>query len=173
MSQPIIGLQYTFKLGLDDRTNPGRFKTSPTIGTSDFFVSVNGGVLTVLTNTPTVTPSGSAIVAITLTASEMWAPDPVVFGTSSASQWNDVIVPVYTVTDSIYLMKIAGLLGIDMSSLGTVGARSPVNAMRILRNRVTTSGQITVYAEDDTTAVWTGGITASTSSALITEIDPA
>lgn len=72
------------------------------------------------------------------------------------------------------VQRMANMLAVDFSSVSVaIGARSPINAMRILRNRVTTSGQITVYAEDDTTAVWTGGITASTSAQLVTEIDPA
>lgn len=174
MSQPIVGQQYTFKLGLDNRASAGHFKAAPTIGTSDFRVSINGGVLTTLTNVPTATPSGSAIVAVTLTASEMWAPDPVVFGTSSASEWNDVIVPIYTMTDCFYLMKLASILGVDMSSLGTVGARSPINAFRAIRNRITSSGQVmAVYAEDDTTAVWTATLTTNASADPIVESNPA
>lgn len=72
------------------------------------------------------------------------------------------------------LQAASNLLATDMSSItGTIAARSPVNALRILRNRVTTSGQLTVYAEDDTTAVWTGALTSHSSASLIVESNPA
>lgn len=69
--------------------------------------------------------------------------------------------------------RAANLLTVDMSSLSeAVAARSPVNALRTLRNRITTSGFITVFGEDDTTAVWTGAITTA-SAAPILEVNPA
>ena len=72
------------------------------------------------------------------------------------------------------LQAASNLLATDMSSItATIAARSPVNALRILRNRVTTSGQLTVYGEDDTTAVWTGALTANASASLIVESNPA
>lgn len=71
------------------------------------------------------------------------------------------------------IQRMANLLSVDMSSISVpINARSPVNALRILRNRVTTSGQLVVYGEDDVTAVWTGAVTAAGSASLITEIDP-
>jgi len=71
--------------------------------------------------------------------------------------------------------KMANMQAVDISSLtATIAARSPANAYRAVRNRVTTSGTIvTVYAEDDTTAVWTGTITVNASADPIVEINPA
>lgn len=70
--------------------------------------------------------------------------------------------------------KMANLLAVDMSSLtATVAARSPINALRVLRNRVTTSGGLTVYAENDSTAVWTGDLTTNSSADPIIESNPA
>mgnify|MGYP001583982489 CR=1 FL=1 len=71
------------------------------------------------------------------------------------------------------IQQISNMLATDMSSISaTVAARSPINAMRILRNRVTTSGFVTVYAENDSTAVWTGTITTNASGDPIVEMDP-
>lgn len=61
----------------------------------------------------------------------------------------------------------------DMSLLSGIAARSPLNALRVLRNRITTSGGLTIYAEDDTTAVWTAALTSNASAAPIVESDPA
>jgi hypothetical protein len=68
----------------------------------------------------------------------------------------------------------ARFLGVDMGSISPVAARSPLNALRALRNRVTTSGSIlTVYGENDSTAVWTAALTVNASASLIVESDPA
>ena len=48
-----------------------------------------------------------------------------------------------------------------------------MNALRAIRNRVTTSGFITVYADNDSTAVWTAAITTNASANPIVEQDPA
>jgi hypothetical protein len=71
--------------------------------------------------------------------------------------------------------RLANLFTVDLSSLSiAVNARSPANALRAVRNRVTTSGTVmTVYGEDDTTAVWTGTITTNASADPIVEVNPA
>ena len=71
-------------------------------------------------------------------------------------------------------MYRASMLAVDMSSVNPVAARSPINALRGLRNRVTSSGSVlTVYAENDSTAVWTSTLTVNASASLIVESDPA
>ena len=174
MSQPTIASTYQFRVSLVDSSNPGQFKTAPTIGTSDFCISINGAAFAKLTVPATVTPSGTAIVQITLSASEMWAPDPVVFGTSSSHQWSDIMVDIHTMNDSFYLMKMANMFSVDMSSLSGVANRSTANALRSLRNRVTSSGSIlTVFGEDDSTKVWTATLTVNASATPVVEVDPA
>lgn len=63
------------------------------------------------------------------------------------------------------------LLNRDMSAVSDTNARSPLNALRVLRNRSTAAGN--VYKEDDTTVAWTFTPTTSASAEPITEIDPA
>lgn len=59
------------------------------------------------------------------------------------------------------------LLKRDMSAVSGESARSPINALRALRNKVTnTGGTLTVFKEDDTTSAWT----AADNSDI--EIDP-
>lgn len=66
------------------------------------------------------------------------------------------------------------LLKIDMSTITGESARSPINALRTMRNRVTISGTtLTVYEEDDVTIAWTGTITTDASADPITAVDPA
>jgi hypothetical protein len=62
-------------------------------------------------------------------------------------------------------------LGRDMSLVSGAAARSPLNALRSMRNRVGISGgTMTVYQEDDSTSAWTGVVTGTPS---VTQIDPA
>lgn len=66
------------------------------------------------------------------------------------------------------------LLAKDMSAVSaTIAARSPLNALRALRNRVdTSSGTLIVFEEDDATAAWSASITQNESAAPIVEVDP-
>lgn len=61
----------------------------------------------------------------------------------------------------------------NFGSVSGASDRSTLNALRVLRNRVTTSGMVTVYAENDTTAVWTAAITVDSLAGPIVEADPA
>lgn len=65
------------------------------------------------------------------------------------------------------------LLKRDMSAVTGESARSPLNALRALRNKVSISGgTVTVTKEDDTTSAWTAVATTSPSADPITSIDP-
>lgn len=63
------------------------------------------------------------------------------------------------------------LLKRDMSAVTGEAARSPLNALRFLRNKWSISaGTLTVTKEDDATSAWTATVTGS---AAVTVIDPA
>jgi hypothetical protein len=65
------------------------------------------------------------------------------------------------------------LLNRDMSAVTVTNARSPINALRWLRNRWSNSGgTLTVYAEDDTTTAWTATTTTAASDP-VDSVDPA
>lgn len=66
------------------------------------------------------------------------------------------------------------LLTRNMALVAGEAARSPLNALRALRNRVSISGTtLTVTREDDTTAAWTAAVTTDAQAAPITGVDPA
>lgn len=62
----------------------------------------------------------------------------------------------------------------DWSSVTGEAARSVLNALRILRNKVSESGgTLTVTKEDDAATAWTAAVTTDAAAHPITEIDPA
>lgn len=66
------------------------------------------------------------------------------------------------------------LLKLDLSTVTGEAARSVLNAVRLLRNKVSiAAGTMTVRKEDDTTSAWTAAVTTDAAADLITTIDPA
>lgn len=64
------------------------------------------------------------------------------------------------------------LLKRDMSAVTGESARSPLNALRAIRNKVAiSSGTMTVYKEDDSTSAWSAAVTTGSSDPL-SSIDP-
>ena len=62
----------------------------------------------------------------------------------------------------------------DMSAVTGEAARSPLNAIRFLRNRwVVSAGTLTVMEEDDTTTAWTATVSATASADAIIGTEPA
>lgn len=65
------------------------------------------------------------------------------------------------------------LLNRDMAAVSVTNTRSPINALRLFRNRAAIAGgTLTVYEEDDSTPAWTGAVTTAAGNP-ISEIDPA
>lgn len=66
------------------------------------------------------------------------------------------------------------LLNRDMSAVSDTTARSPLNALRILRNKMSVSGgTLTVTKEDDSTTAWTAAVTGDAAADPIVGVDPA
>lgn len=66
------------------------------------------------------------------------------------------------------------LLNRDMSAVSDTNARSPLNALRLLRNKWTSSaGTLTVYKENDSTSAWTGTLTGDAAADPVVGSDPA
>jgi hypothetical protein len=66
------------------------------------------------------------------------------------------------------------LLNRDMSLVADTNDRSPLNALRFLRNKWSLSGtSLTVTKEDDTAAAWTATVTAAPGADPISGSDPA
>lgn len=93
--------------------------------------------------------------------------DTAEIGTAGAGLTN-ITLPAATVT-----AVADGLLKRDMSAVSGEAARSPLNALRLLRNKWTLSGgTLTVTEEDDTTTAWTAPVTTDGAAEPVTGIDP-
>lgn len=56
---------------LEDLSNEGRIKLSPTLAAGDVKISIDNGALANITTLPSEAPSGSGIIDVDLTAGEM------------------------------------------------------------------------------------------------------
>lgn len=68
---PVKNEDFIIRVALNDFSNPGSFKSNPTIAAGDFKVSIDGGALANLATLPSVSPASSIWVLITLSAAEM------------------------------------------------------------------------------------------------------
>jgi hypothetical protein len=66
------------------------------------------------------------------------------------------------------------LLNRDMSAVSDTNARTPLNAMRLLRNKWTSAaGTLTVTKENDTTTAWTSTLSGDAAADPVVGSDPA
>lgn len=103
-------------------------------------------------------------------------------GITAAKIATDAITAAKIAADAIGASELAadavteivdGLLKRDMSAVTGESARSPLNALRQLRNKVAIdTGVLTVYKEDDTTAAWTADVVGTTGADPVTSVDP-
>lgn len=79
----------------------------------------------------------------------------------------------YALTTGERTSIATSLLTLDLATITGEAARSVLNAIRAIRNRVAVgAGTMTVYEEDDTTAAWTAAITTDAAADPVTQIDP-
>lgn len=95
---PKRGEDFIIRIGLADMGVPGSYKSSPTIAAGDFKVDKDGGGLTNLNTLPTVDPTGTVCVKITLSATEMTADvvTLVCIDQTSPKEWADLIMSIPT-----------------------------------------------------------------------------
>jgi len=92
MTDPLIGVAYTFTAYLDDALSPGMLCIDPPLAIGDVQVSLDNGALTNITTLPVVTPAGSSAVVVTLSIAEMTVVDQVaVFFHDPDGVWGDQI----------------------------------------------------------------------------------
>jgi hypothetical protein len=85
-----------------------------------------------------------------------------------------VVIALYPQEAGDFNTLVDDLLKRDMSAVTGESARSPLNAMRLLRNKASISaGTLTVTKEDDSTSAWTAAVTATPGANPITAVDPA
>jgi len=78
------------------------------------------------------------------------------------------------VTAPTALENADALLNRDMSAVSDTTARSPLNALRLLRNKWSVAGStMTVTKEDDTTSAWTSTVSSDAAADPVIGSDPA
>ena len=95
---PVKGEDFICYIALRNAADSSSFKASPTIASGDFKVSKDGGTLANLTTLPTVEPTGSVMVKITLSATEMTADNVTVVGIDQTAikEWADFVLSIPT-----------------------------------------------------------------------------
>jgi len=67
------------------------------------------------------------------------------------------------------------LLNRDLSAVTVTNSRSPINGIRLLRNKWSLTaipGSLVVYEEDDTTIAWQAPVTTDPAAEPVTSVDP-
>jgi hypothetical protein len=95
---PVKNEDFVLRIPLQDMNNNGSFKASPTIAAGDFKVDKDGAGLTNLTTLPTVEPSGSVLVKVSLSATEMNADvvTLVAIDQTNPKEWADFVLSIPT-----------------------------------------------------------------------------
>lgn len=97
---PKKGEDFEFLISLKDFSNPGSFKTNPTIAAGDFKITKDGGALANLTTLPVVEPASSAVVKVVLSSTEMNADKLMVI-------WQDQTAPKEWCDDALAILTTA------------------------------------------------------------------
>jgi hypothetical protein len=114
---------------------------------------------------------------VTLDATDTATVGPlVVRGTAAATDDVELLCFVVAIPATVptAIENADALLKRDMSAVSGEASRSPLNALRFLRNKWSLNVSrtlITICKEDDTTTAWTGAVT-SASGSPISGIDP-
>ena len=83
---------------LEDYSNPGNWKSNPTIAAGDFKVSKDGGAFANLSTLPSVAPASGVGVLVTLSSTEMNADNVLVVwqDQTSPKEWSDGSLSILT-----------------------------------------------------------------------------
>lgn len=136
--------------------------------------SKDGGTFADCTNEATEIATASGMYYLDLTATEMNADTVAVIVKTSTSGAKTSVFVLYPYEAGDANTLADDLLKRDMSAVSGEATRSPLNALRILRNKWSISGTtMTVMKEDDSTSAWTSALTATAGVNPITTSDPA
>lgn len=156
MVPPQYGVAYIFYVALVDQSNTKVFKASSTQAAGDWKISKDGGALTNLTNLPAVTPAGSVMVQISLTATEMQADNVTVVGIDAAgAEWCSLVINIQTSVRRIDDLAYPATSGraIDVSAGGEVGLDwanigSPTTTVALSGTTVKTATDVETDTQD-------------------------
>ena len=95
---PVKNEDFKIRASLEDMSNPGSFKSNPTLAAGDFKVDKDGGGLNNLATLPSVSPASSVLVLFELSATEMNADvvTVVCIDQTSPKEWADFTVSIPT-----------------------------------------------------------------------------
>jgi hypothetical protein len=95
---PVKNQDFIIRISLADMNAAGSFAVNPPIAAGDFKVDKDGGGLTNLATLPAVDPAGSALVKVTLSATEMNADVVSIVGVDQTSPkaWADFVLSIPT-----------------------------------------------------------------------------
>lgn len=96
---PLRNTAWATRVSLDSYTSAGRAQVNPTLVIGDVKIDKDGGGLNNITTLPVVSPSGSQLVLVTLSASEMDADIvTIVFRdqTTPTPEWCDLTLAIET-----------------------------------------------------------------------------
>lgn len=95
---PVKGQAFEIRIALQDFDLPGVFQVNPTIAAGDFKVDKDGAGLNNLATLPSVSPAGSVLVLISLSATEMDGDDisVVCIDQTSPPEWGSTVLPILT-----------------------------------------------------------------------------
>lgn len=93
MPAPKKNVAYEFDIALIDTADTGAFRVNPTIAAGDFKVSTDNTAFTNLATLPVVSPAGSILVKINLSAAEMNGDKVMIQCVDAAgNEWDDVLI---------------------------------------------------------------------------------
>lgn len=116
--------QLIFWVGLRSQADSTILQVNPTLAAGDVKVSKDGGALANLTTLPAVTPAGSKLVKVTLSATEMTADNvTVVFSDAAGAEWMDLTINIPTAARQIDDLTFPTTSGrsTDVTATGEVG----------------------------------------------------
>ena len=99
---PVKSVAFTFYVALLSKADPKIFQAAPTLAAGDVKVSIDGGALNNLATLPVVTPAGSKLVKVDLSAAEMNGDHIcVVFSDQLGNEWCDWVETITPLASSL------------------------------------------------------------------------
>jgi len=140
----------------------------------DSEVSKDQGTFADCTNEATEIATASGLYYLDLTAAEMNADCVAVIVKTTTSGAKTTVLTLYPLEAGDTNAFADDHLDRSMEAGPDTNARSPRNALRVLRNKTSVAaGTLTVTKEDDTASAWTAAVTTNASADPIVGIDPA
>lgn len=161
--------------GLTQQQVRDAMKLAPT-GGAPSAGSVDEHLDDILTDTAVIGVAGAGLTSLATQASVTAIDDLLDTEVAAIKAKTDLIPAVPAAVGDIptATQNADALLNRDMSAVSDTNARSPLNALRFIRNKwAVVAGTLTVRKEDDTTSAWTSAVSTDAAADPIVGNDPA